>query len=210
MKHTLKVVSGDTILQEHELTKRQVVIGRDPASDVVTDHPAISRRHAQLTLVDGGYILEDLHSKAGVVIDGMKITHPVPLNHGDRFEICQQMFVYHCPSLIASEREGESESTLLGSIAAVASTDSMSEVDADGKLRAMLRIAQALGRTLDLELLLSKMLDGLFDVFLQADRALILLCDGDRLVPKAAKNRSGISAIASKTTTFHWSCFVEP
>jgi serine phosphatase RsbU (regulator of sigma subunit) len=62
---------------------------------------------------------------------------------------------------------------------------------AEARLRAVLSINKALGRTLDLDTLLPKMLAGLFEVFAQADRALVLLREGDRLTPKAVRHRKG-------------------
>src|SRR5215212_1280790 len=40
----------------------RLLIGRLPTNDVVLDHPAVSRFHARITPVEGGYALEDLES----------------------------------------------------------------------------------------------------------------------------------------------------
>ena len=45
------------------------------------------------------------------------------------------------------------------------------------------------------------MLDGLLEIFRHADRALVLLLEGDRLVPKAAKHRRGVLQEAEYSTT---------
>jgi ABC-type multidrug transport system ATPase subunit/pSer/pThr/pTyr-binding forkhead associated (FHA) protein len=53
--------------------KAVVVIGRDPASDVVVDHPLVSRRHVELRRGPGGWLLRDLGSRNGTYVDGRRI-----------------------------------------------------------------------------------------------------------------------------------------
>jgi pSer/pThr/pTyr-binding forkhead associated (FHA) protein len=43
-----------------------VLIGRDPASDLVLDHPDVSRRHAYLQVIDGRVFFTDLASRTGI------------------------------------------------------------------------------------------------------------------------------------------------
>ena len=52
-----------------------VVLGRDPSVvAVVLDHGSVSRRHAQITHGDDGWVLTDLGSSNGTWIDGRRIT----------------------------------------------------------------------------------------------------------------------------------------
>ena len=53
----------------------------------------------------------------------------------------------------------------------------------------VLEIAQHLARTLDLEPLLDKLLDHLLRLFPQADRGMVLLCEGERLMCGASARR---------------------
>src|SRR5271165_4125807 len=46
------------------------VIGRDPRSDVVLDHPKVSRRHVYIQVVDGEAFWIDLESRTGTRGDG--------------------------------------------------------------------------------------------------------------------------------------------
>ncbi len=51
--------------------KDELVLGRNPASDLWVDHPAVSRTHASLRLgTDGQVIVRDLGSTHGVALDG--------------------------------------------------------------------------------------------------------------------------------------------
>ncbi|MCP5143603.1 MAG: FHA domain-containing protein [Gammaproteobacteria bacterium] len=52
---------------EHEFSQRQVRFGRDPASDLVIDHPRVSRLHFTLVNRDGHSFLED-SSRNGVLL----------------------------------------------------------------------------------------------------------------------------------------------
>jgi diguanylate cyclase (GGDEF)-like protein len=64
--------------------ERPLVIGRDPACDVVALDDSISRRHARLLPTgQGGVALEDLGSRNGTVVNGERITRRV-LADGDR------------------------------------------------------------------------------------------------------------------------------
>ena len=53
----------------------------------------------------------------------------------------------------------------------------------------MLEIAQHLGRTLDPETLFGQLLDHLLRLFPQADRGMVLLCEGERYVVRAQRSR---------------------
>src|SRR4051794_4548019 len=59
------------------------------------------------------------------------------------------------------------------------------------KLQLVLDIAQHLARTLDVEVLLEKLVEQLMTLFPQADRALIILVEDDKLAVRAQRGRSG-------------------
>lgn len=48
-------------------------IGRDPACSFLVEHPSVSRLHARLAGVPGGWMLEDAGSKNGCFVDGERI-----------------------------------------------------------------------------------------------------------------------------------------
>ena len=53
---------------------KPVIIGRDPAADIMTANPTVSRQHARLDHDGKGWILRDLNSSGGTFVDGQKIT----------------------------------------------------------------------------------------------------------------------------------------
>jgi FHA domain-containing protein/uncharacterized protein DUF1707 len=60
-----------------------VTIGRGPACDCVVSHPTVSRRHAQLRPVDGGWELVDLGSTNGTRINGWRVAGTGAVRPGD-------------------------------------------------------------------------------------------------------------------------------
>ncbi len=55
------------------LTKKSVVIGRDDAADVRFPVSAVSRRHAELRFERGRWVVADLESRNGTLVDGHAI-----------------------------------------------------------------------------------------------------------------------------------------
>jgi serine phosphatase RsbU (regulator of sigma subunit) len=65
-------------------------------------------------------------------------------------------------------------------------------VNPETKLRALVEITQNLSRATALDDILPKVLDSLFNIFSQADRAFVVMCSPEgRLIPKAFKQRRG-------------------
>lgn len=83
-------------------------------------------------------------------------------------------------------------SSIITTLEAKSSSGLRLSVNPEVKLRAVLEISTALGSVLDLNEVLTKILDGLFKVFPQADEGFILLKDPEteKLVVRATKHRS--------------------
>ncbi|WP_448527302.1 FHA domain-containing protein [Parathermosynechococcus lividus] len=68
-----------------QLRDRQTIrIGRDPANDMVLDHPVVSRFHARLYLEDGQWHIMDLESANGTYVNNRRLDprKPYPLPTG--------------------------------------------------------------------------------------------------------------------------------
>jgi DNA-binding winged helix-turn-helix (wHTH) protein len=65
------------------LTAGENVVGRDPGVQVWLDSPSVSRRHARITVDGDRVILEDLQSKNGTRVCGLRISAPRRLADGD-------------------------------------------------------------------------------------------------------------------------------
>lgn len=67
------ITSEGKLVQEVELVKERVTIGRKPYNDIVIDHRAVSGQHATVTLMLEDAILEDLGSTNGTFVNGEKV-----------------------------------------------------------------------------------------------------------------------------------------
>ncbi|HET6864664.1 MAG TPA: FHA domain-containing protein [Solirubrobacteraceae bacterium] len=67
-----------------------LVIGRHPSCDVVVDDETVSRRHAQLTFRDGGWVLQDLRSTNGTRVNGQYVGR-CRLRPGDQLGLGYQL-----------------------------------------------------------------------------------------------------------------------
>jgi ABC-type multidrug transport system ATPase subunit/pSer/pThr/pTyr-binding forkhead associated (FHA) protein len=64
----------------------RTTLGRDPASDVILNSPAVSRHHAVVTRGPEGFSIEDLQSSAGSFVNGHRFDrHPLVI--GDRLQL---------------------------------------------------------------------------------------------------------------------------
>jgi ABC-type multidrug transport system ATPase subunit/pSer/pThr/pTyr-binding forkhead associated (FHA) protein len=79
----------------HELAQfPQVLIGRDPSSQIHLDHPTVSRRHAEIVRRNGGFAIRDLGSANGTFVNGQRVTDWVTLGVGNVIQIGPFKLVY--------------------------------------------------------------------------------------------------------------------
>jgi hypothetical protein len=70
----------------------ELVIGRNPTCDIVLRGPAVSRQHARLNFRDGNWILQDLESTNGTVVNGALVGR-CKLEPGDRVIIGDEQLI---------------------------------------------------------------------------------------------------------------------
>jgi pSer/pThr/pTyr-binding forkhead associated (FHA) protein len=58
------------------------LVGRDPEAHVRIDAVGVSRRHALINVTDDQVTLQDLSSKNGTFVDGVRVSAPVLLTDG--------------------------------------------------------------------------------------------------------------------------------
>jgi sigma-B regulation protein RsbU (phosphoserine phosphatase) len=181
---TLQILNGKTAGTKHPLTHPITRIGRHPDCEIQIDISAASRFHAHVIKDGDGFLIEDLGSRNKTFVNGKATEGRVPLNDNDRVKICDLLFVYH-----ADKPADEPDGSQVLSTWATSSVDNF-RVKPEAKLRAILEISQAMGLELSVDKLLRKMLEGLFKIFPQADRAMFIQHDDrDRLIPKAFRHR---------------------
>jgi hypothetical protein len=84
---------GETVLREYALRPGSQSIGRAPGNDIQPEDPTISKKHALVTVGDGGVVVEDLKSTNGTLVNGKKITR-CALRDGDIIEIGRHRLRY--------------------------------------------------------------------------------------------------------------------
>jgi pSer/pThr/pTyr-binding forkhead associated (FHA) protein len=79
--------SGPVAGQRWVLSKPQMTIGRDATCDIVIPDRQVSRWHALLRQVDGGFELEDTRSKNGTHVNGSPVSGSQRLLDGDMIQV---------------------------------------------------------------------------------------------------------------------------
>ncbi len=64
----------------------ELILGRHDSCDVVLSDPSVSRRHARLVFRDGNWVLQDLHSTNGTLVNGVRVGR-CTLRPGDRLAL---------------------------------------------------------------------------------------------------------------------------
>jgi len=82
----LVVVSGDVEGKRYALEQEVTSIGRLPSSEVLLSDPGASRRHAEVRLHDGRYVIADLGSTNGTMVNEASVAER-ELRDGDRITI---------------------------------------------------------------------------------------------------------------------------
>ena len=79
----LVVRSGPTPGKVYPIMKQDIIIGRDPNSDILINDAEVSRHHASIKLQPEGYVIEDFGSTNGTVINGQRLMGPHVLQAGE-------------------------------------------------------------------------------------------------------------------------------
>jgi len=70
--------------------QEQLLVGRDPRCDIVLADPTVSRRHARLLSRDGGWIVQDLDSTNGTIVNRARVGR-CRIAPGDRIQFGDQL-----------------------------------------------------------------------------------------------------------------------
>jgi pSer/pThr/pTyr-binding forkhead associated (FHA) protein len=75
-----------------------VTVGRHPDSDIFLDDISVSRRHANFTRTESGYVISDLGSLNGSYVNRDRIDTDVALTGGDEVQIGKYRLIYFAGS----------------------------------------------------------------------------------------------------------------
>jgi sigma-B regulation protein RsbU (phosphoserine phosphatase) len=193
----IMMIKGKTPGKIFPLNTESVTLGRDPSCEIVVDDILVSKRHAKISWETDGYFLEDLLSKNGTKVGDEKCTNPKGLTDGDTIELGDTQFIFN-----------ESGSTILGVRSMSGKLDGQNVLARQQeKFHAILEIVKALGGSIDLEGILSRILEALMRILPQADRGFILLKEGksEDLTLKASisRNPDSTAPVFSRTIFNH-------
>ena len=213
MPKLILLQEGQTI--PFELTVDETVIGRHPECTFQINSNMVSRKHAKVVKTADGYAIEDMGSGNGTFVNSKKIEGQTSLANEDRIKLGPMLLRFEGavaapkpasapgpaaaagrPSTPAADMnvdlsEGEEDTATIMGMAERSTGFGKLEVNSTAKLKGVLDISRALAGTSDLDALLPKILDTLFNIFPHADRGCILFKDEatGKMIPKSMKHR---------------------
>ncbi|NBT12589.1 MAG: FHA domain-containing protein [Planctomycetia bacterium] len=206
---SLYVIQGRNRGARFELSAHEgaVSIGREAGNFIQLDDHEVSRRHAEIRRVDGAFVVGDLESSNGTYVNNRKVER-VELTSGDQIQVGRTVMVWSRDSederiagqvdIVATDSAGDG-SRIVRAMREDEGRDGPLTPDdtqdrwlarARSNVQVMYRTALAAGRTLDIDELLGRILQLVFE-WIEADRGCIMLLDPETraLTTKARRDR---------------------
>jgi len=212
---SLFVIRGNDQGTRFELESSTLQLGRDASSNIQLHDTEVSRRHAELHRTDHTYTIADLNSSNGTFVNGQRVRQHL-LQSGDQVQVGGTLLLYTGPS-----DEADDDLLSVVNIGATPAPDDQSRIirsltQAEGSkifdletelpqnswlararsnLQVMYRTALAVSHTLDIDQLLYRIMELIFE-WVEADRGCMMLLDPatGTLQPRVRRTRQGIRA----------------
>ena len=208
---SLFVIRGNDQGTRYELHESCTRVGRDSSNGVQLHDTEVSRQHAEIRREDG-YVICDLDSSNGSFVNGRRIVQH-RLVSGDHVQLGSTLLLYTAPLDDTEEelRRGvnialpgsrgdrsqiirsvtQEEGSRLFQFAEGAHADSW-VLRARSNLELIYRTTLAVSHTLDIDRLLQRLMDLIFE-WVEADRGCVMLLDPQNggLEPRVRRGRSG-------------------
>lgn len=198
MGAVLQILTGTDQGKQLPLNGDKIVLGRNPDCHIVISGTAVSRAHAHILRLNGKFLIEDLKSRNGTFVNNEQISGRTQLKNNDKIKICDFVCAFFdappLPADVVPEVPEPEEPEIINPIEATLSHSSSKQIletQPAEKLKILLDITTNLTKTLELDSLLPKIVDSLFQIYKQADRCFIILRDdaAKKLIPKVIKAR---------------------
>lgn len=210
---SLFVIRGNDVGSRFELPERAASLGRDAANAIQLHDHEVSRRHAELVRRGEEFWLLDLGSSNGCYVNGKRVEQQ-PLRTGDHVQLGGTLMLFTAqpePAAdlrgqidLAAERPGDSSLIVRsidaeerrGLVDALAGSEVSPFLERTrSHLQVMYRTTLAVSQTLDIDQLLHRILELIFE-WVEAERGCILLIDPEtqRLQPRARRDRQSSAA----------------
>ena len=192
---SLFVIRGNDQGVRFELSDPTAGIGRDPSNLIQLHDTEVSRRHAELRSDGRGYVLSDLGSSNGTFVNGQRVERH-ELTSGDQVQLGGTLMLYTGVSSESSadllrtidlaDAQGSGDSSrIVRSISQAEGSQLFSFEQqasespwlarARSNLQVMYRTALAVSHTLDIDQLLHRIMQLIFEV--EADRGCVMFVD---------------------------------
>ncbi|MFC1851895.1 FHA domain-containing protein [candidate division CSSED10-310 bacterium] len=109
----LVLLSGTKVAAKFPITGEKTILGREDKNDIVLEGSSVSRLHSQVLLEGEDFYIEDLGSRNGTLVNGIRITKEL-LKDGDEIAIGEYTFLFE--EDVQTESKDE---TLVSSLAEV-------------------------------------------------------------------------------------------
>ncbi len=208
---SLFVIEGRDQGKRFELDDAEIGLGRDSRNSIQLQDSEVSRQHAKLTRSSDGFELVDLSSSNGTFVNNRRVTRHT-ICSGDRVQIGRTLMIFTGNEerssidlaeeidIIGCDLQQEA-SRIISSISQeqgsrIFTDDEASDspwlARARSNLQIMYRTALAVSHTLDIEQLLDRILELIFE-WVEADRGCVMLFDrpSGELAPQAYRARKG-------------------
>ncbi len=212
---SLFVIQGRDQGSRFHLEEAVHTIGRTHTHSIRLHDTEVSRNHAELVRRGDAYAVRDLGSSNGTFVNGKPITE-YELSSGDQVQVGRSLLLYtgfvddrvedlagkvDIVPLAGVEEDG---SRIVASLGQTTGGSEWLMPDAKGtsnpwlararsNLQIMYRTALAVSHTMDIDQLLARIMDMIFD-WVEADRGCIMLKDLEtgKLMPKVRRHRRGV------------------
>lgn len=207
---SLFVIQGRDQGRRFNLEHDVVTIGRDNSNIVQLHDSEASRHHAEIRSSSGDHVLIDLQSSNGTFVNEQQVTEH-HLTNGDRVHIGRTLFIFtgvedsssvRLPNVdIIGRGESSENSRIVKSLRQEDGSQILASFDeaerespwlarARSNLQVMYRTALAVSHTLDIDQLLQRIMELIFE-WVETDRGCVLLVDPktSELAPKVSRHR---------------------
>jgi signal transduction histidine kinase len=209
----LFVIRGADQGSRFELIEPTIRLGRDALSTLQLHDTEVSRHHAEIRRFEDGCTISDFNSSNGTFVNGQRVRQH-KLQSGDQIQMGGTLMLYTGPA-----EETQEDLAKIVSIGAAAEASDRSRIvrsvtqeegsrifdfpkehprnswlaRARSNLQVMYRTALAVSHTLDIDQLLQRIMELIFE-WVEADRGCVMLMDPDtkNLRPKVRHTRKGV------------------
>ena len=208
---SLFVIQGRDQGTRFQLDDAVHTLGRTQANSIRLHDTEVSREHAELVRQGDGYRVRDLGSSNGTFVNGRQVSDQV-LRTGDQMQLGRSLLLYTgavegkvedlLDKIDIVPRVGDDGSRIVATLAQTSGSDWFLPGASDSanpwlasarsNLQIMYRTALAVSHTMDIDQLLTRIMEMIFD-WVDADRGCIMLVNMEtgKLEPKVRRQRRG-------------------